>query len=111
MRGIIEIYGMVFLMMLTMQAGLSVVTAQERAGQAKRYKAETVAEIENSNFNPSVIAACEAGAVQSGYVLVVTPQTYDYANDIQTAEVVLTYSYKIPLFGIEQTRTTRAIAR
>ena len=70
-----------------------------------------VSEIENSNFNPDVIAAVKSSAQASGYVLTVTPGTYDTARDITSAEVELTYTYKIPLLGVEQTRTTKGIAR
>lgn len=62
-------------------------------------------------FNPEVINTCVAQAQEAGYGLVINTSTYDADNNIQTAEVILTYTYKIPLFGIEDTRTTRGIAR
>lgn len=111
MKSIIEVFGILFMLLLTIASGMSVTAAEEKVAQAKRYKSEVVAEIENSNFNPAVIDACVAGAEQSGYILSVRPCTYDADNDIQTAEVVLTYQYKASLFGIEETRTTRGIAR
>ena len=98
MKVVVAIYTILWILLLTMSTGLSVTMAEERAAQAKRVKAEVVAEIENSNFNPAVIDACKSSARASGFDLSVTPCTYDQA-------------YKIPLLGIEQTRTTEGIAR
>lgn len=111
MKIIIEVYGILLMLLLTSAAGISVTAAQERVAQAKQYQAEVIAEIENSNFNEHVIDACVKGAKESGYELTVLPETYDAEHDIKTAQVVLSYTYKIPLFGIEQTRTTRGVAR
>ena len=111
MKIIIEIYGIIMMLMLTMQTGLSVVSAQERASQAKRYKAAVIAEIENSNFNPTVISSCINKASASGYALTVETAVYDNVYDVETANVELTYSYKMPLLGIEQVRTTKGVAR
>lgn len=85
--------------------------AEDVRHRQKRVKAEVVVEIENSNFNPAVIDACKSSARASGFDLSVTPCTYDQAHDVTSAEVALTYTYKIPLLGIEQTRTTEGIAR
>lgn len=79
--------------------------------EAKEYKAQVIAEIENSNFNPNVIAACVTQAEAVGYNLSVTNCTYDENYDIKTAEVVLSYQYNLPLFGISETKMTRGIAR
>lgn len=111
MKIIIEIYGIIMMLMLTMQTGLSVVSAQEQTALAKRYKAAVIAEVENSNFNPAVISTCINKAAASGYTLTVTTAVYDEAYDIEIANIELTYSYRLPLFGIEQTRTTKGIAR
>lgn len=111
MKAIMEIYGVLLMLLLTAACGLSVTAAQEKTAQAKRFKTETIAEIENSNFNPSVMQGLKASAAASGYTLEITPCTYDEDGDITTAEVVLTYDYKASLFGIEEIRTTRGIAR
>lgn len=111
MKVIIEIYGVLLMLLLTSAAGISVTAAQEKTAQAKQYHAEAVAEIENSNFNPDVVASCIKGAEESGYTLSVTPQTYDEYHDATTAEVVLGYSYEIPLLGIREARSVRGVAR
>lgn len=111
MKVIIEAYGVLLMLLLTSAAGISVTAAQERTAQAKQYHAELVAELENANFNPNVISACIKGAEESGYTLFVTPQTYDAYHDVTTAEVVLDYSYEIPLLGIKEARSIRGVAR
>ena len=111
MKAIMEVYGILLMLLLTAASGLSATAAEERIAQAKRFKAETIAEIENSNFNPTVIDALRTSAQASGYTLEVTPCTYDAENDVTTAEIVLTYKYKASVFGIEETRTTRGVAR
>lgn len=79
--------------------------------EAKEFKADVVAEIENSNFNPYVIEACKKQAETSGYGMQVTDCVYDESRNIQAAEVIITYSYELPLFQIKETKTTRGIAR
>lgn len=111
MKAIVEVYGVLLMLLLTAASGLSVTAAQEKTAQAKRFKTEVIAEIENSDFNPSVMEGLKVSAAASGYTLEITPSTYDEDNSITTAEVVLTYAYKASLFGIEEVRTTRGIAR
>lgn len=79
--------------------------------EAKEFKAEIIAEIENSNFNPNVIEGCITQAEAAGYELEVTTCVYDEKRNLQSAEVILTYVYRIPFFGIEEIKTTRGIAR
>lgn len=100
---------LVFLMSMFGFIGMTNVTAQVAA--AKEFKADCIAEIENSNFNPYVISSCKTQAVDAGYELIVTNVTYDDDANVSTAEVILKYEYQIPLFGISETQTTRGIAR
>lgn len=90
---------------------VSVLTVSADAAAAKEYKAAVVAEIENSNFNPNVIAACKEQAALCGYSLEVNSCVYDELYDLRTAEVLLTYTYEIPILGISDTKVTRGIAR
>ena len=90
---------------------VAVVTVSADVAAAKEYKADVVAEIENSNFNPNVIAACKEQASVQGYSLEVTTCLYDEELDYRIAEVELTYTYEIPLLGVSQERVTRGIAR
>lgn len=111
MRDIIVMYSALFVMLINVASGITTTVAAEKVELAKSYKAEVVEEIENSNFNPVVIDACKSEAQTLGYDLTIESCTYDEEHDIQTAEIVLTYDYKMPLFGIDETRVTRGVAR
>ena len=111
MKNIIEAYGGLFILLLNVFACIAVTNASSISAEAKEYKAAVVAEIENSNFNPHVIAACKTQAANAGYVLEVTNCIYDEYRNIQTAEIVLSYTYYLPLFNIQEKKTTRGIAR
>ena len=111
MKHIISAYGVLVVFVINIFICISLINATASMAEAKEYKAQVVAEIENSNFNPNVIAACVRQAQTAGYELQITNCIYDANNNIQTAEVILTYSYKIPLLGIVETKTTRGIAR
>ncbi|MBO5069259.1 MAG: hypothetical protein J6C37_02705, partial [Roseburia sp.] len=67
--------------------------------------------IENSNFNPKVIEACQRQAADQGYTLEVTTGVYDADLDVRMAEVLLKYRYEIPLLGISGEQVTRGVAR
>lgn len=111
MRNIIAAFSALLVLMLNLLLCTSVSTSDAAVAAAKEYKADVIAEIENSNFNPNVINACIEQAQAAGYSLEVTGYTYDADHDIRSAEVILTYFYEMPVFGIAKTQTTRGIAR
>lgn len=111
MKYIIEAFSILFVVILNLFLCIGIVTVSADVAAAKEYKAEIVAEIENSNFNPIVIEACKQQASLQGYSLDVRPIVYDTLNDRRIAEVELTYTYEIPLLGVSQQRVTRAAAR
>ena len=78
---------------------------------ADEFKSDVIAEIEDSNFNAAVINDCKQQASDNGYTLDVTNCTYDEDNNIQLAEVILTYNLDVPFFGISNTKEVRGIAR
>ena len=79
--------------------------------EAKEFKAAVVAEIEDSNFNRNVIEGCVIEAQKAGYEMQVTNCVYDEEQNLRMAEVLITYTYEIPLFGIAEKKVTRGIAR
>lgn len=111
MKTIIGAFGTLIVLMLNIVMCIGVSNASLATAAAKEFKADVVAEIENSNFNPNVIIGCVRQAQEAGYELEITTCIYDANRNIQMAEVILTYSYSIPLFGISETKTTRGIAR
>lgn len=111
MKHIISAYGTMFVLMLNVMICISLCNVSGTVAEAKEFKADIVAEIENSNFNAAVINGCINQAEAAGYKLTITNCIYDENNNIQTAEVILTYAYEIPLLGISEIKTTRGIAR
>ena len=111
MKHIVSAFGTLFILMLNIFICVSVSNASGMVAEAKEFKADVIAEIENSNFNPNVINGCISQAQAAGYELQITDCVYDANNNIQSAEVILTYSYTIPIFGINDKKTTRGIAR
>lgn len=111
MKHIIGAFGTLIVLLLNIFICIAVNNASGRAAAAREYKADVIAEIENSNFNPAVINSCISQASAEGYTLQVAPCTYDEDGIIQTAEVILSYSYDLPIFGISETKSTRGIAR
>lgn len=111
MRNIIGAFSALVILLLNLFLCISVGASSAAVSAAKEYKADVIAEIENSNFNPGVIAACMQQAQNLGYSMEVNGYVYDEEHDIQSAEVRIIYSYKIPLFGISKTQMTRGIAR
>ena len=111
MRNIISAFGILMVLAIYFFSCIELSNAGIVVAEAKEFKAEVIAEIENSNFNENVISACIRQAEMAGYELMVTNCMYDENYNIQTAEVVLTYEYNLPLFGISEIKTTRGIAR
>lgn len=111
MKNIVGAFGTLLVIVINFYVCVTISGASAAVAAAKEFKAEIVAEIENSNFNEYVIAGCIEQANEAGYELRVTNYTYNQDEDIQTAEVILTYSYELPLFGISATKMTRGIAR
>ena len=111
MKQIIGAFGTLIILVMNIFICIMLGTASGQAAAAREYRADVTAQIENSGFNPNVIAGCTAQASAEGYSLQVVPCTYDADSRVQTAEVILSYSYEMPLFGIAETRTTRGMAR
>lgn len=111
MKNIIATYGVLFVLLCNIFICVQLATASGQTSAAQEYKADVIAEIENSNFNPNVISGCISQAALAGYTLEVRVCEYDADNDIKSAEIILEYNYAIPLFGISDTKTTRGIAR
>jgi len=111
MKNIVGAFGTLVVLLLNALLCVTVSNAGIMVAAAKEYKADVIAEIENSNFNAYVMEGCIRQAEQVGYDLQITNYTYNDTHDIQTAEVILTYSYELPVLGIYETKTTRGIAR
>lgn len=111
MKHIITAYTTLIVFILNVFICIGISNAEANMTEAKEYKAQVIAEIENSNFNPNVIEACRNQARTAGYELQITNCLYDENYNMQSAEVVLCYMYELPVLGISKIKTTRGIAR
>lgn len=111
MKYIVEAFGVMLVLAMNLFLCIGVVGISADVAAAREYKADVIAEIENSNFNPSVMDGCREQAALQGYELVISTYRYDPVYDRCIAEVELTYNYEIPLLGIMEQRVTRGVAR
>lgn len=102
--------GLFFLIIATI-LGIGTTSMGIDTSAAQNYHADVIAEIENSNFNPGVIAACESQASAAGYELNVNSVNTDTDNNVILAEVTLKYNYTMDLLGITKPVQIRGIAR
>lgn len=111
MKYIIEAFSILTVLIINLFLCIAVLSVSADVAAAREYQAAVVAEVENSNFNPSVIDSCKRQAAAQGYSLEITSCSYDADSDRCIAEIRLMYAYEIPLLGISQQRVVRGIAR
>ena len=111
MKQVIGAFGILFILMINIFVCTGLIGAGGQIAAAKEYKSQVVAELENSNFNPVVIDACKKKAAQDGYELTISECIYDAWQNMNAAQVALTYHYRIPILGISEENITSAIAR
>lgn len=104
----IEIY--VSLILITIMALLcaNFIAADIATMNARDAQSAYVTEIENADFADSVIDKCIDNAAQNGYTLVVNPVQI---GSTRMAEVTLTYTYRVPLIGVESDHTITGYAK
>ena len=73
MKNIISAFTTLFFYLLCVFGAAALLTASAQTAAAKEYKADVIAEIENSDFNRDVISSCISQAQSAGYTLTVTP--------------------------------------
>ncbi len=111
MKQIIGTFGILFILLANIFVCTGLIGASGQVAAAKEYKAQVVAELENSNFNPAVIEACKRKAAEDGYELKISECVYDAWQNMRAAQVSLKYHYRIPVLGISEENLTYAIAR
>ncbi|MDE6904671.1 MAG: hypothetical protein K2P76_07020 [Lachnospiraceae bacterium] len=123
MSQVIKTFTGVFFMLLVLLLGTGILSAQMDASNAINYKADIVAELENSNYSPQVLNGCMEQAIDNGYkisvktftkggaVQVYTAPTAGDTRDVVMAEVVLTYPYRIGFLDSHTQHQVRGFAR
>ncbi len=115
MSQVIKSFTGVFFMLLVLLLGTGVLSAQMDASNALSYKADLVAELENSNFSPQVLNGCIQQAIDNGYKISVKTFTRGGAARVyitpSAGEVVLTYPYRIGFLNSVTEHQVRGYAR
>jgi hypothetical protein len=113
MSTIIKTYVGIFLLLLSVFSMTGVMSATIDANNARDFHAAVMAEIEDANFAPSVITACQKQAEESGYELLIDSDSIVRDEDGKPTlmEVILRYQYRIDLLKVFSTRQIRGFTR
>ena len=123
MSQVIKSFLGVFFLLSMLLLGIGILSAQTDVADALDYKADIIAELENSNYNAKVMEACIRQAKESGYEVEITTytpekQTAVYTTDnvsdttdVVMAEVKLTYPYRIGFLNAVTDHQVRGYAR
>lgn len=106
---------------LTVIAGLGIISVQSTRDAAKEYVNIVANEIENSNFDSNVIAACIAEGEKNDYKVSVQvfnrgSSSKEFSSGLDTTDVYManiscTYKLNIPFATEGVDKTTFAVAR
>ncbi|NMC59414.1 MAG: hypothetical protein GYA51_08550 [Candidatus Methanofastidiosa archaeon] len=113
MSTIIKTYIGIFILLLGVFTMAGVMSACIDANNARDFHASVIAEIEDSNFAPSVINACKTQAANDGYELLIDDNSIVKNEDGKTTlmQVILEYKYHVDFLGVISTQQIRAFAR
>lgn len=108
----IKTYLGIFILLLSVFSMAGIMSACIDANNARDFHASVIAEIEDSNFAPSVIEACKEQAESAGYELLIDEDSIVTDEDGQTTmmEVILEYEYHVDFLGVISTQQIRAFA-
>ena len=93
----------IFAMIVYLSAGL--ISAEMDTHAARSYMDSAKKEIAESNMSPTVITAVQEQAARNGYQMQIT--TYGDVLETDGVELKMTYHYKIPILGVDQTHMER----
>lgn len=85
-----------FLILIMVLTSAGILSASIDVSEAKSFQENVVAQIEDSNFSPSVISACKTLAIKYGYTLSDDNYIYDEFGNVTMVELTLEYNYAIP---------------
>lgn len=101
MENIIKAFTSVFFTLLLVCTGFSIITAVNNGRNADSFLADSVAKIENSNYAPAVISACQDDAANHVPAYTLDVDVAECVNDStkKYGSATLTYEFKIPFIG------------
>lgn len=108
MSNFIKLVLSLFFMLVTAIVAISAVTANVEASTAREYMDSAKKEISDAHYADAVVEEVKKAAEDNGYEITVT--LYESGNmpaHTESAAITLTYQYKIPILGIENTHTLR----
>jgi len=91
-KGIVSQFSLFFFLMLLSWISLSYVSQNMQYGSARDFYRMVVRQIENSDFDSSVLADCRKKAESRGYQLKI-----EQYKDMRDARVTLQYVYTFPV--------------
>ncbi|RDY32120.1 hypothetical protein [Lachnotalea glycerini] len=109
----IKTYVGIFLLLLSVFTMAGVMSACIDANNARDFHASVIAEIEDSNFAPSVINACKTQAENAGYELLINDNSVVKNENGKTTllVVILKYQYQVDFLGVVSSQQIRGFAR
>lgn len=90
-------------------SGVSVIQSNASETEANNYMESVSKVILESNYNEDVIEDLCNTAAENGYTLTVTPHASGKPGTMQYADIELTYTYSLKLFGFHQQKTITKI--
>lgn len=124
MPQIIKVWLGIFLTFFFTLIMVGCITVNVDVNNAKNYKSDVIASLENSNYSPDVINSCIRTAEEQDYTLSIV--AYDNAGNTKTydagspasdtagvymAKVTMKYKYTIAFLNINSEKTLRGMAR
>lgn len=105
MKVAIEIYVSLFILCLTMALCVGFISSDLTVMEARDCYYSYVNELQESNFADSVVTACIDDAAEQGHSLSI--DILEDGNGNRSANVVLSYQYKVLPLGISQNKSIR----
>lgn len=103
MKIAIEIFTSLFVLILTMGVCVGIISSDLTVMEARDQYYSYVNELQESNFADNVVSSCIADAVNSGQTLSI--DIVEDENGSRSANIVLGYTYTVPVLNIEQKKT------
>lgn len=95
------ILGVLVAVLITL-AGSAILHANNDAINAQNFLYGAANQYSASNFSETVLAECSRQAAEFGYTLSETEKITDICNTTQYVVLELTYTYRIPVLGVNR---------
>jgi len=105
-----KVYLTLFLLFITLFTYIGTITADLDISNARDFKNQVVAQIEDSNLSNQVIEACKTSAQAQGYILE-TNTIKDDINRPVAVEITLKYNYTVIFLNVMKEHTLHDYAR